>query len=475
VERFLIFISYRRGESAGYAGRLHESLERRLGDGHVFRDVDELEPGQDFVDAITARLRDCAACVVMIGQEWLLVTDRTDRRRLEQPNDYVRLEIEAALARPDLLVVPVLVEGTPMPSAEDLPDTIRALSRRHALSLRDETWDADVDRLVTALEKTIGRRTLTGDLNPISRLPRLASGTLVAWSAIAAALVVAAMFLNRSTETTDPGTTTTTTTVESSGVRTGAPARAIVLPRLAEVVHEQLIYTVLSGDIASSGNASTLRLRIRLSNEGGNPTNFWDSSFRLAVPGQVLAPTSGLNEFVSGHVIQQGVITFDVPAGAVRAALRVIGPSATAEIPLELGGGAAPSSVDNPDTGDALSRAQVVRVAREAVALVDGKEISYTLVSMIARRFVNALRIIATVRVANRGPYPWHFGADAIRLLVDGQPVAPVIAPNSLAAAAFTMSGDYVFDVPPAVQRVVLRVTSVPGADVAFDLPRSPP
>ncbi len=72
VERFLIFISYRRGDSAGYAGRLHESLERRLGDGHVFRDVDELEPGQDFVDAISARLRDCAACLVMIGSEWLL-------------------------------------------------------------------------------------------------------------------------------------------------------------------------------------------------------------------------------------------------------------------------------------------------------------------------------------------------------------------------------------------------------------------
>ena len=160
VERSLIFISYRRGDSAGYAGRLHESLERRLGDGHVFRDVDELEPGQDFVDAITARLRECAACLVMIGQEWLHVTDHTDRRRLEQPDDYVRLEIEAALARPDILVVPVLVEGTAMPSANDLPDTIRALSRRHALSLRDETWDADVDRLVTTLEKKIGDKFL---------------------------------------------------------------------------------------------------------------------------------------------------------------------------------------------------------------------------------------------------------------------------------------------------------------------------
>ncbi len=472
MEGSLIFISYRRGDSAGYAGRLHESLERRLGDGHVFRDVDELEPGQDFVDAITARLRECTACLVIIGQEWLHVTDHADRRRLDQPDDYVRLEIEAALARSELLVVPVLVEGTAMPSAKDLPDTIRALSRRHALSLRDETWDADVDRLVTTLEKRIGRRSLSGDLNAISRLPRLASGTFVAFSAIAAALVVAVMFLNRRTETTNTGTTTT---VESSDVRAATPARAIVVPRLAEVVLEQLIYTVLSGDIASNSDARTLRLRIRLSNEGGSPTNFWDSSFRLALPGQVLAPTSGLNEIVSGHAIQQGVITFDLPAGAARAALRVVGRFTTAEIPIELKAASGPSSVDNADTGDALSRAQVVPVSRDAVTLSEGKEISYTLVSMIARRFVNTLRIMATVRVANSGLYPWHFGTDAIRLLVDGRPVAPVIAPNSLLAASFTMSGDYVFDVPPAVQRVVLRVTSVPGADVAFDLPPASP
>jgi len=474
VERALIFISYRRGESAGYAGRLHESLERRLGDGHVFRDVDELEPGQDFVDAITARLRDCAACLVMIGQEWLLVTDRTDRRRLDQPNDYVRREIEAALGRSDLLVVPVLVEGTAMPSAEDLPDTIRALSRRHALSLRDETWDADVDRLVTTLEKKIGRTTLTGRHTPISSLPHPAPRTLVAWSAIAAALVVAAMFLNRSTETTDPGTTTTSTTAESS-VRADAPPRAIVIPRLAEVALGQLIYTVLSGDIASSGDASTLRLRIRLSNEGSYPTNFWDNSFRLAVPGLVLTPTSDLNELVSSHAIQQGVITFDLPAGAIRAALRVVGSYATAEIPLDLKGVATPSSVDKADPGDALARAQVVSVSRDPIALVDGKEISYTLVSMIARRFVNTLRIFATIRVANNGTYPWHFGPDAIRLLVDGHPVAAVIAPNSLVAASFATSDDYVFDAPPAVQHVVLRVTGVSGADVAFDLPSSPP
>ena len=261
------------------------------------------------------------------------------------------------------------------------------------------------------------------------RLPRLASGTFVALAAIAAALVVAAMFLNRRTETTDPGTTTT---VESSDVRTGTPARAIVVPRLAEVVLEQLIYTVLSGDIASSGDASTLRLRIRLSNEGGYPTNFWDSSFRLALPGQRPRADERPERARIGpcHPAGRHYVRPASRRGSRRTCVS-LGRYATAEIPLELKAVAAPSSVDNADAGDALSRAQVVRVSQDAVALGEGKELSYTLVSMIARRFVNTLRIIATVRVANNSPYPWHFGTDAIRLLVDGRPVAPVIAPNS--------------------------------------------
>jgi TIR domain-containing protein len=151
-----IFISYRREDSAGYAGRLGEALERRLGDGAVFRDVDALQPGQDFVDAIAVRLRDAHVCLVLIGREWLDARGRSGRRRLEEPNDYVLHEIATALARPDVLVIPVLVEGTRMPTTEELPESIQVLARRHAASLRDESWDADVDRLVSVVRKATG-------------------------------------------------------------------------------------------------------------------------------------------------------------------------------------------------------------------------------------------------------------------------------------------------------------------------------
>ncbi len=469
MERPLIFIAYRRGESAGYAGRLHESLERRLGGDHVFRDVDELEPGQDFVDAISARLRDCAACLVIIGSEWLLVTDRAGHRRLEQSHDYLRLEIEAALARADLLVVPVLVEGATMPSAEDLPASIRGLSRRHALSLRDETWDADVDRLAETLNKRIGR-ILTGDISPVSRLPRLSSSRLIGWCILAVTLLAAAMFLGRRTEYSDAGTPPP----EASGMttNTGAaptgPALAIALPRLAEVAHGHLIYALLSGAIASTGDATTLRLRIRVSNEGEYQANFWDSSFRFAVSGQILSPTSGLNEIVDSHAIKQGVLTFDLPKEVARGSLQVISRDVIAEIPLDLKTTGAPSSVESPDAGDALSRAQIARVVTHPLALAGG-DVTYTLDRMIARRFVNTLRIIATVRAVNNGRYPWHFGSGAIRLLVNGQSFAPFGAPNAAVDPSSTADGDFIFDVPPSTRRVLLRVTD-PRVDTSFDL-----
>jgi hypothetical protein len=152
------FISYRREDSAGYAGRLREALERRLGRGRIFRDVDTLQPGQDFVRAIDARVRQCRVFLTLIGREWLDARDAAGHRRIDQEEDHVRLEIATALGRDDLLVVPVLVEGAPMPASRDLPASIRSLAFRHAISLRDETWDADVDRLaaVVGIEGGVG-------------------------------------------------------------------------------------------------------------------------------------------------------------------------------------------------------------------------------------------------------------------------------------------------------------------------------
>ena len=466
----LVFISYRRDDSAGYAGRLHESLERRLGDGEVFRDVDALQPGQDFVDAIADRLRACRACLVLIGRDWLSAADASGRRRLDQENDYVRLEIAAALARPDVVVIPVLVEGAAMPAAESLPESIRLLSRRHATSLRDEAWDADVDRLAGVVRKAAGIEYRFSP-PPDPRRPTAAS---LKWGVLAAAGVAALLLFRMlagggdergAVNATDPPAS-----VDGSRESAPRPVSAIAMPRLPEAAHGSLVYTLLSGDIAPT-QGRQLRLRFRLANDGPYPANFWDGSFRLVVAGQVLEPVSGLNEIVEGHAVKQGIVRFDVPADVTVVVLRVLGPGMPAELPLDLKPTGRPSTVDTVDTRDLLSSAEVITLVPGPRSLGSGRDISYTLVAATARRFVNTLRIAASLRVTNHGRYPMLFGSDAARLVADGQATAPLEAPNVAVAADATAAADFVFDVPPTTQKAVLRVSGDSPVELPLDLP----
>ncbi len=142
-----VFISYRRDDSAGYAGRLADALEKRLGKDTVFRDVEDIKPGEDFVKALERNLHNAKVFLVIIGKDWLTVKDSQGRRRLESPKDYVRIEIESAL-RLNGLTVPVLVEGAVMPKPEELPRTIAALANRQAIEMTDSRWDEDIERLI---------------------------------------------------------------------------------------------------------------------------------------------------------------------------------------------------------------------------------------------------------------------------------------------------------------------------------------
>jgi hypothetical protein len=145
-----LFISYRRDEAAGFAGRLADALEATLGTGSVFRDVDDIAPGEDFVAAIERSLAEADALLVVIGRHWLDAADAAGRRRLDHPQDFVRLEVAHALQR-GMRVVPVLVDHAAMPHESDLPADIAALARRQAVELTDARWNVDVQRLVEGL------------------------------------------------------------------------------------------------------------------------------------------------------------------------------------------------------------------------------------------------------------------------------------------------------------------------------------
>jgi tetratricopeptide (TPR) repeat protein len=165
-----IFISYRRDDTSGYAGRLHDDLSDLFGPQGVFRDVVRIDPGKDFLQVIGDALESCAVMVVVIGREWLSSVDQAGQRRLDNPDDVLRLEVHAALQR-DTMVIPVLVEKAAMPTATQLPEALRGLARRQAIELTDVNWDHDLARLAAAIEaipgaparrrpKTVGRKKL---------------------------------------------------------------------------------------------------------------------------------------------------------------------------------------------------------------------------------------------------------------------------------------------------------------------------
>src|SRR6266542_3564286 len=149
-----IFVSYRRHESSHLAGRLYDRLADRFGEGQVFIDVDTIEPGVDFAEEISRAVATCKVLLAVIGPNWLTATDEQGRRRLDDPDDIVRLEIEAALAR-NVRVIPILVEGAVMPGRQDLPESLAGLARRNALFIRHESFRYDAGRLVTAIERVL--------------------------------------------------------------------------------------------------------------------------------------------------------------------------------------------------------------------------------------------------------------------------------------------------------------------------------
>ena len=155
-----IFISYRRQETAWPAGRLYDVLVEHFPTEQVFKDVDNIEPGEDFVERITAAVGSCDVLLALIGPQWLTITDENGQRRLDNPEDYVRLEIETALKR-KIRVIPILVDDARMPRANQLPATLAPLVRRNAVEINPLTFDTK--RLISTVHNPfVGSRPLNG-------------------------------------------------------------------------------------------------------------------------------------------------------------------------------------------------------------------------------------------------------------------------------------------------------------------------
>lgn len=149
-----IFISYRREDASGSAGRLFDHLAGRFGRAQVFMDVDAMEPGVDFYEVLSDKVGSCDALIAVIGPGWLDARGEGGVRRLDNGDDFVRIEIAAALSR-NVRVIPLLVDGARMPKADELPDDLKSLARRNAADLSHTRFADDVERLAGVLERII--------------------------------------------------------------------------------------------------------------------------------------------------------------------------------------------------------------------------------------------------------------------------------------------------------------------------------
>jgi formylglycine-generating enzyme required for sulfatase activity len=173
-----IFISYRRADSEGSAGRIYDHLQACFGVGRVFMDVTDIGVGEDFIDAIHQAISSCQVVVVLIGPRWHTLKDEMGRNRLDDRHDFVRVEVQAALES-GVLVVPVLVHGAKMPSVSELPADLRELTQRDAIRIRLRHFENDIEILVAELEKYLGEIEETRkSQTPFSRERRL---TLQGW------------------------------------------------------------------------------------------------------------------------------------------------------------------------------------------------------------------------------------------------------------------------------------------------------
>jgi hypothetical protein len=143
-----VFLSYRRSDSHDDAKRLRQTFQERVGARWSFQDVEDIRHGVDWDEEIQANLRTARVVLVLIGPTWLsALRERVERREV----DVLQQEITTALARKGRRVVPVLIHGASLPAKADLPPSLQPLLKRQAFALRDDTWDADVDRLISSI------------------------------------------------------------------------------------------------------------------------------------------------------------------------------------------------------------------------------------------------------------------------------------------------------------------------------------
>lgn len=201
-----IFISYRVSDTAGETGRLVDSLKQQFYDDQIFMDIDKIEPGVDFTEVISNSLSSCDVMLVVIGPGWLGPL-ANGSKRINSENDWVRLEVSKALER-GIRVVPVLVDGAELPSAEELPEDLHPLLKRQSYEISNKRWKYDTEQLIQFLQRSIGIAPRYVRPNPVVNKPSSGTSPLV-WvfagvGILALIIIIAALMFEEDKPTINP-------------------------------------------------------------------------------------------------------------------------------------------------------------------------------------------------------------------------------------------------------------------------------
>ncbi len=468
-----IFISYRRDDSAGWTGRLSDCLKDRLGAQSVFMDLDAIEPGAKFGESLSKAVASCDVLLAVIGPEWATATNESGKARLEDPTDWVRTEIAAALQR-GIRVIPVLVGGASVPSLDHLPTELHALTERQAHELTDRRWNYDVEQLIKAVPVTPPTVSRTWPRRPaIAGLSAVALAT-----ALAAALAVAswmALGVRQSIPRSDAG-------AEAAQERPAAGGAAPIHLRAGQEARLKdkffdYGYKILAADISPQGASSVrLALTLRMTNNGSTGANFWDTSFRVLVEGVPRAPIGNLNKIVDSHSAEEGVLEFELPNSAPQARLQVREGERVAEMTVDLQERiqSPAQSVAAPPSAWRSARFPLrLPAGQEARLRAHGSDYVYAITAAeVDRLNGSALLFRVHVRLTNNTSIGMNLWDSGFRLLVDGVPRAPITDLNEVVDAHSAKDAVVEFDLPEITQWVLVLRSGDEVAEIPFRLAR---
>jgi len=452
-----IFISYRREDSAGWTGRLAEQLKERFGAESIFMDIDTLTPGVDFTEALQKYVSSCNVLLAVIGPSWATATDKTGKLRLENPNDWVRVEVAAALKR-KIQVIPVLVGGASVPTMDILPDELDPLAHRHAHELTDKRWHFDLEQLIKALPPIPRPRSLSHMKELWQSKPVVIGGLVIAMLVSARLVLPSGNSSHLPQPSPKPAPVVRPNPVfHHNQLRIGQPARF-------KDARTSWMYTVLAVHTDRSWkDALALRVTVRATNEGALQAGFGDYNFKLLVDDVPRSPTSNLNESVEPYSAKEGTILFQVPVTAQRLVLQIHVGNDIAEILVDAGN-------DTPLPMPTLSPTQTAHLAKVKfpIQLRVGQEarlkdhratcVYKVQVAHLTLARPDTLSLTVTVQVTSEGPLKTDLGKNNFRLLIDDVPRPPTSVLDDSVDPHSVKEGTVTFSVPVTVKQVVLQL-----------------